>query len=259
LRESLLELHVGRPRGVAKNEHIAITAGNAVEASGDRRRGEAPMALDYKNRPAIVTSPRDDAGFCPECGQLLRLRPPPAPAPPARHPGWSGLLVAVGIYLLVTFGPSAWDAHQAIAATDRALPQLTDCSSQRLGDEGCAPTVALGTARALAIQAARGVAQQRADRDLDVVGAGLLAVLVGLGTLARRRVRPGPRGWLPATLLGLWASGESLVLALLCLLLGGYIYLLAGRLAAGWPLTWAVADQTTNRIVALIFEVAQLG
>jgi hypothetical protein len=109
----------------------------------------------------------------------------------------------------------------------------------------------------LAIQAARVVAQRQGDGRLVVSAAGLVMVLVGLGVLARGRVRPEPCGWLLARLLGLWAFGENLVIALVCVLLGGCAYLLIDLLATGGGLTGAVADQTVHRVLALIFDVAQ--
>jgi hypothetical protein len=155
---------------------------------------------------------------------------------------------------LVSFGPPAWDAYQANAITDRALQRQIDCPPEGVGEQECGSIVAGGTSRTLAIQAAHTQVQRQRDRGLVVSAAGLLLALVGL---ARGRVRPGPRGWLPGTLLGLWAFAENLVLALFCLLLGGYAYLLVGRLAAGGPFTWAVADQTARRVFAVIFDVAQ--
>jgi hypothetical protein len=215
------------------------------------------MAFNLKTWPTTAASqPPDTNGYCPECGRPWRDPSSERPHPAAPLPWRAVSLAVVGLYLAVTFGLRAWEASRATEDPGRALAHVSGCPapSDRLGEPDCLQSVA-----AVAGQAAPALARRQVDRALAVVAAGLLAVLVGLGSLARGRVRPGPRGWLPATLLGLWAVGEGLGLALLCLLLGGYAALLAGRLAAGGPLSWAVADQTAHRVFALIFDVAPGG
>src|SRR5262249_13396611 len=137
-RGSLRELRVGRPGGVARNEAIAITAGDAVEASGDRRRGEAPVALDYKTLQATAAGPpRRADDFCSEC-----RRPWCAPAPDRRHPEaafpWrAAFLVAVGLALAITFGLWASRAHQRQVAIGRDLAILSTCVDGDLTASSC--------------------------------------------------------------------------------------------------------------------------
>jgi hypothetical protein len=216
-------------------------------------------ATPLSHAVAAPSAELDDV-YCHACGRLLN---DPAAAWAGRQPHerrwWPWVLVAVGVFLVVSFGLQAWQVPRALDDRERALLHASGCPSDKVGEQDCPQNIANWRGRAVEVQAARDIARRQMSRAMAVALAGQLMVLVGLGIPARGQVRRGPRGWLPASLLGLWALGEGLCLALFCMLLGGYGYVLVGRLAVGGTLTWALVDQAADQVLAVILDLARVG
>ena len=96
-----------------------------------------------------------------------------------------------------------------------------------------------------------------AEQSAVVMGLGVVTILVGVGSFVRRRLQSNRGSCIAATGLDYWTKLENVFLALLCLALGGYGFLLARELAAGSPLTWGVATQVSDRFFGIFSDTAR--
>jgi hypothetical protein len=213
--------------------------------------------------------PVDEGRYCPECGQALDLRALGRVGRPDRHPGWSWLLIGLGVYLLTLFGPRAVTHLAADAPTHG---QSSDPFPVSL--EGA--SIARVRARAEAAQdplATFAAGLPREQRDLFGAALGGALVLVGSGSALRRRFRDRAarglraeevwaaprRSWVDGTALAAWDLGEAASLTIVQLMLVAAAYFAAAAVVEGQPLSGELIDQVTNRTLAFAFEVGDLA
>jgi hypothetical protein len=211
--------------------------------------------------------------FCPECGQSLRLRALPGPSAAPGRPRAAWLFLVVGAYLLLAFGGPAPDAYRLVGDREAGLYRPHDTlGALASAREATAALRSPGSPSAAEVYA-NGRAQL--DHDLPRVGMGAALLLLGLGALARRRMRRrgeaahaglgpvvGALSRLPRSraLGGAWELAEGGLTALLLLALATYLYFLGAQLWAGAPPTAELALRVANRTIdAWFFAAADLG
>jgi hypothetical protein len=188
----------------------------------------------------------ESGGYCPECGQALRLNRPSRRGGAGGSRGWACALL--GLLLAVSFGQSAGQARQDIEATTRAICGARDIPGRPAAGEAAAGCVRESAAVDYARNEGRFLVQQDEARALNAardrlagatrgLAAAALAILLGYIALTRP---PEPRPDRDPPLRGLraWASLERVGLAAagLVVALGAVALLhLAGSGATGSP------------------------
>jgi hypothetical protein len=204
-----------------------------------RERDEGSLFMGY---------PVDErAAYCPECGRAWPAAPDLNAGKAAPAGWWPWLLVVVGIFLLVAYGPRAWSSV-AVPGIKPALRPVGSCwmagSGQYYAD--CDPTNAR-------VGAALGLAWS----------------VVGLGAIARRAVpwerrrglsgneeavdlRIGTPDLIAGLARGIWALGEATCRSLFALLviLVGDVGL--SRLIEGVPPSGPLATQAIERALGVV-------
>lgn len=196
------------------------------------------MAFEYKTlHPVAAALPPAEDRYCPECGQSLTTLVRAAIDKPSSRP-WCWVVLAVGIYLVVASGLRAWNDEKLVAHS-----QLRGSIAGPINAEDGYPAKQLLP-----------YAVEQLDRDLVVGGGGLVLVLVGLGSVARQRLKRHHQTHIGAArmLLGVWGPAETLVVSLFSTLLLVFGYLLVSELIAGEILTRALTDETVSRTVDVI-------
>jgi hypothetical protein len=196
------------------------------------------VAFDYRTLQAMAASqPPDAIPYCPECGRPWEDPAPARAHPAARLPWRAALLVVVGLALAIAFALRA-------ASVSHMGPRAYDCTS-RPSDTHAEVLEASGRSPCIPDRAGQ------LQRNLLATAGGVAIALVGLGALARRRLRAGPRRGAASTLAAIWGAGEVL-LTLACLqVLALYVGLVAVQLALEAPPTGNTLDRATDQIAAL--------
>jgi hypothetical protein len=186
--------------------------------------------------------------YCPECGQPLTF----ARAEPVRRPAisWRSIfLVAVGLYLAITFGVGAWHAEQANRS-------VTACPGTGV-EMGCgsAPRYLAQQLSSQFLPGGAALAPRIIDRDfgsdLRFVIAGLAGIAIGVGAVLARLNRPG--GLAFGTDLFLAFEGLVTVFYGQVLLLG--VYLLVSDSPSGTPLTLGSLGESLFRALSMLFAL----
>jgi hypothetical protein len=186
--------------------------------------------------------------YCPECGQPLTF------ARPVLHQrgaiSWRSLfLVAVGLYLTITFGLAAWHASQrARAATDCPSPERRqDCVGLPHDLSLQIASRNLSTGEAFAAR----IAELEVSRDLRNAAVGLGGVGIVLATAVVRLKRPRRL----APIVDLWSALEGV----LTVFYGEIVVIGAYRLVedtpAGMPITLSRFGDSFYRALSMVFAL----
>jgi hypothetical protein len=189
-----------------------------------------------------------DAAYCPECGQLLAL----ARVKPDQRAAftWRSLfLVAVGVYLAVTFGAASWQAAQRIR--DARACQLgesgPDCVARPREAGSPVASRNLATGEAFAAQNA----EIELERDIRIAVVGCVGLVVGLSAalhrLTRSRQQQAPS--YP------WLAIEGLVTVLYAEILLIALTQLIGNLPSGSPLTLGRLEDSIYGALRALFAL----
>jgi hypothetical protein len=188
--------------------------------------------------------------YCPECGQPLRLSAQMGEDRLTKRSWLPWHCLIVGAYIIVAFSLSPWSAGRADLCGGSATSIVHDTFGSVL-HETCA--------------------EVQWDHVLPRATIGATVVVVGLGSLLRRRIvnGPGPTAAGPigsstrtsgnwsSSLLGVWGLTEHAVATFVLVSLIMWGYLIAGQLLAGLPLTLGLLAQASNLSVDVWFEAAQ--
>jgi hypothetical protein len=236
-----------------------------MSAPGLGRRLDPPT-------PAEAELPADPR-YCPEClrpyGTTTQI---PTAQQHAAAPWWSWVLVAFGAYLVLAVGPPTWSNYQALQEVRAQLDDLASCPEGGRVQPECSETKRLMNVEASAsLLQAYATTSQRYQQEISLAELGGAALAVGLVSVSRRSVarlfearRTG--GWerqpartsLPLTIVGgAWLATETLVAAMVSLVLAAYGYLLVSRVLAGVPWSWQLTDQTFFQVLSLFLGFAQ--
>ena len=193
--------------------------------------------------------------FCAECGQLTD--------PPIRdivrqssqeRRVWPWLTVALGAYLVVTFGLGGWKASEMIMTSHEAIRAASWLEADLAADVAGY--------------------RERMDRDFVIAAVGLVAIFVGLSAWLRALIlRPIDRGGaqtpIPAAgelrarlangAVVAWTFGEAVVMSVFQSVVVIASCLTIVRAGQGEPLTWRLPADALGRAIDLIVSASRLA
>jgi hypothetical protein len=189
-----------------------------------------------------------DAKYCPECGQPLTL----ARATPTRRGAvsWRSIfLVAVGLYLSITFGIGVWHAEQAnqVAADCPGTGVEMDCAS---APRNFAKQLASQYFNGKDVLAVR-LTERDAASDVRFAAVGIFGLFFGLAAAVVRLRHPHRKAF--GTNLLFVLEGPLVVFYGEVLLLS--VYLLVNDLPQGAPLAFGNVDNDVFRALSMIFSL----
>lgn len=199
--------------------------------------------------------------FCPECGQPWGRTAVATAGKEKRQGGliWPWILIAIGLYLVVSLMPATWTDYQFLTHEEKAA--LTATSTR---DE-------------FADREAAGIAKAWLTSDLQELSLAVFVGAVGMSAIARRKLEttanrpasvevpdaPGRvlgKGW--RTILGVWALGETVGMSYFYVILVIYALVVVGLLRHGEVPCVALLDhawRVTFGIVLRAFELPLLS
>lgn len=192
----------------------------------------------------------DAAAYCPECGRAWQTTPSAGARPGAFTAWWAWLIIAVGTYLVVVFGPRAWSSVHGPGATPGLVPTVSCLMAGTEQDfADCDPT-----------------------KPRAVTAFGLAWIAVGLGAIARRPphlpwpqrlsadagvIGPASRTPIKDLRLGVWLLAETICRSSFVVLFVLFGYLGSARLVEGAPPSGALVAQTIDRAIRIVVAALQ--
>lgn len=217
-------------------------------------------------READLWATEREKGFCPECGQPLKLtRPVHRASGHQTIEPW--LLALVGLFLAFTYGVRVWHGQETLVSLDR---QIAGERMAKMHDAyGYPSNQVMLQAEFLSNHLRdRRQTQRRIEHDSAGLGIGLIGLLAGAGLLVgrlsagfRRRTHKGASG--PSScrthpgrfLVALWGAGTAVTRSIYLVLLIVFVGCAGTRLIQGVPPTLGLADQALDHTVEIVVAV----
>jgi hypothetical protein len=224
------------------------------------------MAVDYKTLQAMASSQATDAdGYCPECGQPVGRLVRASCRRATSRVWWSGILAAMGLYLVVAFGLEAWGAQRLAAVRFEDLRQVASWCVRPGGVvPRCADLAAeRGLDPVLARLARYAAAEREAWRDLAVAAVGVLATLAGIAAATRPISRASNEDRASAWVRVLRPAWEALALGAAAMVPGAQLllaasgFLVIARLLRGTSPSAELVAWSVHRAIELVAAVVQ--